>query len=177
MHKLPNKVNSENPDRPVNDISATSQPNKRRKADDAAMATSTHCTATTNRTGSEISRSLFQSTDNQSGQDSNVWVDTDSLDIRDRNPPVAVSESTGTTSAAAANPGRPHPVSTDRPNRLRHRPARFLQTVQARRLIHRNYASHACYRLASSDVSMTGCSQLVSWREKWLSHVYHVAVV
>jgi len=132
------------------------------------METSTHCTGIANCTDPETSRSLFHYTDSQSGQYSNVCTDNDSRDTCDSDPPVAVSQSTDTASAAAATaesattPDRPRPVSTDRPIRLRHRPARFLETVQAHRLIQRNYAARACYRLASSDAIVANCDQLES---------------
>jgi len=78
---------------------------------------------------------------------------------------VTVSQSTdaATTAAAAtaesaASLDRPRPVTTSRPTHECHCPARFLETVQVRRLTYRNSAARACYRSAGGDVSVTSTS-------------------
>jgi len=46
MRKLPSELGSDNSDSEEDDMHCTSQPKQRRKASDAAIATSTHCTTT-----------------------------------------------------------------------------------------------------------------------------------
>jgi len=166
LRKLPTEMNSDNAECPVSDSSPTSQPNKRRKADDAAMATSTHCTEIVSCTDSELSRPSTRSTVtvSSSNQDSNVCNNTDSPDTSDCYPAVTVSQSTDTaadaaaTAQSAATPVRPRPASTSRPARVHRRPARFLETVQARGPCKRNYAARARCRLAGTDISAASYS-------------------
>jgi len=136
-------VDADNTGRPVSDSRPTSQPDKRRRADIAATATATsmHCTEAASWTDSVFSRTLTRPTDNHSDQDLNVCMDSDSSDTGDLYPPVTASQSTdaataaaATTAESAANLERPRPVTTSRPTRERRCPARFLETVQARRL-------------------------------------------
>ena len=162
LRKLPAEVDADNTGRPMSDSRPTSQPDKRRRADNAATATRTQCTETASCTDSELSRPLTRPTDNHSDHDSNVCMDSDSSDTGDLYLLVTVSQSTDAATAAAAaaaesatNRDRPCPVPTSRPMRERRRPARFLETIQAHRLTYRNSAAHACYRSAGGDFSVT----------------------
>jgi len=58
MRKLPSELSSDKSDSPEDDLHSTSQPKQRRKASDAAIATSTHCTETANCTDTDTSTSL-----------------------------------------------------------------------------------------------------------------------
>jgi len=77
------------------------------------------------------------------------------LDICD--PTVDASQSTHTTSvdtaAAVTARRKPHPAVTKRPVRLHRRPAWFLETIQACRLVNRNSAARAPCRMACCDVT------------------------
>ena len=63
------------------------------------------------------------------------------------------------TATAVTAPDKPHPAVTKRPVRLRRRPARFLETIQACRLVNRNSAAHAPCRAACCDVTAAGSCQ------------------
>ena len=58
MRKLPSELSSDNSDSQEDDMHSTSQPKQRRKASDAAMATSTHCTETASCTDTDTSTPL-----------------------------------------------------------------------------------------------------------------------
>jgi len=57
------------------------------------------------------------------------------------------------TAIAVTARDKPHPAVTKRPVRLRCRPARFLETIQARRQVNRNLAARARCRAACCDVT------------------------
>jgi len=63
MRKLPNELSSDNSDSKEDDMHSASQPKLRRKASDAAMETSTHCTMTTNCTDTDTGTPLFSPMD------------------------------------------------------------------------------------------------------------------
>jgi len=156
MRKLLSKANTENPNCLVNDTSPTSQSDQWRKASDAAIETSTHCTGTANCTDPETSRSLFHYTDSQSGQYTNVCVDRNSLSLRDHIP--ALSQSTDTTVAkTAARDNKPCPALTSRPQHACRRPACYLEQVQVRLT---NQACTRCVscRAANNNTAMAICS-------------------
>jgi len=60
MRKLPNELSSDNSDSQEDNMHSSSQPKSRRKASDAAMETSTHCTMTANCTDTNTNTPLFQ---------------------------------------------------------------------------------------------------------------------
>ena len=67
------------------------------------------------------------------------------------------------TAESVATRHKPHPAVTKRLVRLRRRPARFLETIQARRLINRNSTARAHCHTACCDVTtasscQSGCS-------------------
>jgi len=76
MHKLPNELDSENPNCQENDKCPTSQPNLRRKASNAAMETNTHCAKTASCADSDTNTPLFPSADNLGSQSANVCMDS-----------------------------------------------------------------------------------------------------
>jgi len=84
----------------------------------------------------------------------------------DAYPPVPASQSTDTAIVTAtastestADLDRPRPVPTTRPAHTRHCPARFLESVQARRLTTPSFAAHAGHGVTGSDVNVTHGSQ------------------
>jgi len=121
LHKLPAEVDADNTGRPVSDSRPTSQPDKRRRADNAATATSTHCTETASCTDAELSRPITRSV-NHRGQDSNVRVDRPGLGIRAHIPSSPQSTDT-TVTEPAASADKPRLPSAGRPARARRRPA------------------------------------------------------
>ena len=161
MQKLPNELDSENPDYQENDKCPTSQPKLWRKANNAAMETSTHCAKTASCIDSDTNPSLFPSMDNSGNHSPNACV-SNGLDIC--KPSVAESQSTDgasmETAESATTQHRPCPTLANWPARVQRRPARFLETVQACRLPNQNSTARACCRLASSDVTVASCRQL-----------------
>jgi len=139
---------------------STSQPKQWHKASDTAMATSTHCTKTASRTGTDNSMPLSSPIDTCRDHPPDACVPFD-LDIC--NPTVDASQSTHATGVdtamAVTARDKPHPAVTKRPVRLHQRPARFLETIQARRLVNRNSASRAPCRAACCDVTAAGSCQ------------------
>jgi len=135
-------------------LHSTSQFKQRRKASDAAMATSTHCTETTNCTDIDDSMPLSLSVGTCRDNPPDTCV---SFDLDTCNPTVDASQSTHATGVdtaiAVTARDKPHPAVTKRPVRLRRRPARFLETIQARRLVNRNLAARARCRAACCDVT------------------------
>ena len=137
-----------------------SQPKQWRKASDAAMATSTHCTKTASCTGTDTSTPLSSPMDTSSDL---AVVETVVQGTHGSSTTTAVS-------TAAAELELCHTV-TSRPTRVRRSPARFVETVRSRRLPDRNHsASSTRCPLASSDVdalccrhfSASGCSEQVA---------------
>ena len=63
------------------------------------------------------------------------------------------------TAESVATRHKPRPAVTNRPVRLRRWPARFLETIQVRRLINRNSAARACCCTACCDVTAVGSCQ------------------
>ena len=133
MRKLPNELDLGSPDCRENDMCLTSQPKLRHKATNTTMETNTHCAKTASCADSDTNAPLFPSMDNFSDHSSNTCVSI-GLDIC--NPAVAESQSTDGASTAiaesAATQHRPCPALANRPTRVRRRPARFLETMQAR---------------------------------------------
>jgi len=161
MRKLPNELSSDNSDSQEDDMRSTSPHKQRHKDSDAAMETSTHCTITANCTDTDTSTPLFSPMDTCSDHLPDACVSV-GLDIC--NPTVDASQSTHRGSVETAESfttrHKPCPAVTKRPVRLRRRPVRFLETIQARRLINRNSAAHALCRTACCDVTAAGSCQL-----------------
>jgi len=158
---LPSELSSDNSDSQEDDMHSTRQPKQRRKASDAAMATSTHCTMTASCTDTDTSTRLSSPMGICRDHSPDACVSFD-LDICD--PTVDASQSTHATSAdtavAVTAQHKPHPAVTKRPVRSHRRPARFLETIQACRLVNRNSAAHAPCRAACCDITAAGSCQL-----------------
>jgi len=124
------------------------------------METNMHCTNTASRADSDSDTPLFPSMDTCSDHSPNACV---SIDLDICNLAVAESQSTHGASMQTAESvtiqHNPRPTLAKRPVRVRRRPARFLETVQARRLINRNSAARACCCLACCDVTAAGSCQ------------------
>jgi len=156
MRKLPSELESDNSDSQEDNLRSVSQPKQRRKASDAAMTTSTHCTETASCTDRGTSTPLSLPVGACRDHPANACV---SFDLDTCNPTVDESQSTqavdmDTTEAVTAR-DKPHPAVTKRPVRLHRRPARFLETIQACRLVNRNSAARACRRAARCDVTLS----------------------
>jgi len=86
-----------------------------------------------------------------------------SFDLDTCDPTVDASQSTHAKcvdpAAAVTAQDKPHPAVTKRLVRLRRRPARFLETIQARRLVNQNSAARTCCRAACCDVTAAGSCQ------------------
>jgi len=135
MRKLPIELSSDNSDSQEDDMHSTSQPKQRRKASDAAMATSTHCTMTANCTDTDTHTPLFLPMDACGDHSPDACVSI-GLDIC--NPTVDETESQGTHGSstatavfAAAAELEPSHTVTRQPTRVRRRPARFVETALA----------------------------------------------
>ena len=126
MRKLPNELSSDYSDSQGDDMHPTSQPRQRRKASDAAMETSTHCTMTANCTDTDTSTPLFSPMDTCSDHSPDACVSI-GLDIC--NPTVDETESQSTHRASVemaksvTTRHKPRPAVTKWPVRLRRRPA------------------------------------------------------
>jgi len=147
---------------------STSQPKQRRKASDAAMASSTRCTMTIS----------CADTDNNTPLSSPMDTCSD-LAVDETEGQGTHGSSTATAVSTAAAKLEPNHTVTSRPTRIRCRPARFVETVRSRRLPDRNHsASSTCCPLASSDVDALCCRHLsVSGCSGWVAETKTVAFV
>jgi len=145
LHKLLTELNSDNAECPVSDSSPTSQPNKRRRADNAAMATSTQCTETASCTDSELSRSITRSAVNHT-LSTHVWIGParTSVSTFHRYPKVQIRwpQSQRLSRQATSTIGW-------QASGARRRPAQYLQQVQAR------LTNQACARSTIAQTAAT----------------------